>query len=97
VVTPDEVPDRDDLELGCLIDGEHVQKSRTSDLVFSVAELVAWLSAITPLLPGDIIFTGTPSGVGMGRKPQRFLKAGEELVTYIEGIGTMRHTFSGGA
>jgi 2-keto-4-pentenoate hydratase/2-oxohepta-3-ene-1,7-dioic acid hydratase in catechol pathway len=97
VVTPDEVPDRDDLELGCLVDGEQLQKSRTSDMVFSVAELVAWLSAITPLLPGDIIFTGTPSGVGMGRKPQRFLKPGQELVTYIEGIGTIRHTFTGGA
>jgi 2,4-diketo-3-deoxy-L-fuconate hydrolase len=97
VVTPDELPNRDDLELGCLIDGEQVQKSRTSDLVFSVAELVSWLSAITPLLPGDIIFTGTPSGVGMGRKPTRFLKPGEELVTYVEGIGTMRHTFTGGA
>lgn len=93
VVTPDEVPDRDDLELGCLVDGEQLQRSRTSDMVFSVAELVSWLSAITPLLPGDIIFTGTPSGVGMGRKPPRFLKPGQELVTYIEGIGTMRHTF----
>ncbi|MFI9385842.1 fumarylacetoacetate hydrolase family protein [Kutzneria sp. NPDC052558] len=97
VVTPDELPDRDDVELGCLVDGEQMQKGRTSDLVFSVPELVSRLSAITPLLPGDVIFTGTPSGVGMGRTPQRFLKPGQELVTYIEGIGTMRHTFAGGA
>ena len=68
-----------------------------SDMVFPVAELVSRLSAVTPLLPGDIIFTGTPSGVGMGRTPQRFLKPGQELVTYIDGIGTMRHTFTGGA
>jgi 2,4-diketo-3-deoxy-L-fuconate hydrolase len=74
-----------------------MQKGRTSDLVFSVPELISRLSAITPLLPGDVIFTGTPSGVGMGRTPQRFLKPGQELVTYIDGIGTMRHTFSGGA
>ena len=97
VVTPDELPDRDDLELGCLVDGEQLQKGRTGDMVFSVPELVSRLSAITPLLPGDIIFTGTPSGVGMGRTPQRFLKPGQELVTYIDGIGTMRHTFVGGA
>jgi len=97
VVTPDELPNRDDLELGCLVDGEQMQKGRTSDLVFSVPELVSRLSAITPLLPGDVIFTGTPSGVGMGRTPQRFLKPGQELLTYIDGIGAMRHTFTGGA
>ena len=97
VVTPDELPDRDDLELGCLVDGEQLQKGRTRDMVFSVPELVSRLSAITPLLPGDVIFTGTPSGVGMGRTPQRFLKPGQELITYIDGIGTMRHTFVGGA
>ncbi len=97
VVTPDELSNRDDLELGCLIDGEQMQKGRTSDLVFSVPELISRLSAVTPLLPGDVIFTGTPSGVGMGRTPQRFLKPGQELVTYIDGIGTMRHTFTGGA
>lgn len=97
VVTPGEVPNRDDLKLGCLADGEQLQKGRTSDMVFPVAELVSRLSAITPLLPGDIIFTGTPTGVGMGRTPQRFLKPGQELVTYIEGIGTMRHTLTDGA
>ncbi|QUQ62384.1 fumarylacetoacetate hydrolase family protein [Kutzneria sp. CA-103260] len=97
VVTPDELPNRDDLELGCLVDGEQLQKGRTRDMVFSVPELVSRLSAVTPLLPGDVIFTGTPSGVGMGRTPQRFLKPGQELVTYIDGIGTMRHTFTGGA
>lgn len=91
LVTPDELPDRDDLELGCLVNGEQVQRGRTSDLVFPVPELIARLSAVTPLLPGDVLFTGTPSGVGLGRTPQRFLAPGDELVTYVSGIGEMRH------
>jgi 2,4-diketo-3-deoxy-L-fuconate hydrolase len=59
-----------------------------------VPELVARLSAILPLLPGDVIFTGTPAGVGGARNPQRFLSSGDELVSTIEGIGTMRHRFT---
>lgn len=90
LVTPDEFPDKDDLELGCSINGEQVQKGRTSAMVFPVPALIARLSAVTPLLPGDVIFTGTPSGVGLGRSPQRFLSAGDELVSYITGIGEMR-------
>jgi 2-keto-4-pentenoate hydratase/2-oxohepta-3-ene-1,7-dioic acid hydratase in catechol pathway len=91
VVTPDEVANRDDLELGCEIDGETVQKSRTSDMVFGVSRLVAELSAVLPLLPGDVIFTGTPEGVGATRKPPRFLKVGEVLTSHIESVGTMRN------
>lgn len=94
LVTPDEFADRDNLALSCEVNGESVQKSRTSELIFPVAELVARLSAILPLLPGDLIFTGTPAGVGMARTPQRFLAAGDELVSTIEGIGTMRHRFT---
>ena len=75
LVTPDEVADPDDLALGCSVDGETVQDARTSDLVFAVPELVAELSAVLPLLPGDLIFTGTPAGVGVTRKPARFLAA----------------------
>lgn len=93
LVTPDEFENPDDLELGCSIDGEPVQKGRTGDLIFSVPELVELLSAVTPLLPGDLIFTGTPQGVGLGRDPQRWLAAGEELTSYVEGIGEMRHRF----
>jgi len=93
LVTPDELPDRDDLELGCLINGEQVQKGYTRDMVFPVPELIARLSAVAPLLPGDVIFTGTPSGVGLGRTPPRWLQAGDELVSYIRGIGEMRHRF----
>lgn len=92
LVTPDEVPDRDDLALGCSIDGETVQDGRTNDLVFGVARLVAELSAVLPLLPGDVIFTGTPAGVGMARKPPRSLQPGQVLETWIEGIGTIRST-----
>ncbi|MGH3517687.1 MAG: fumarylacetoacetate hydrolase family protein [Haloechinothrix sp.] len=91
LVTPDELPNRDDLEIGALINGEQVQKGRTSEMVFSVPALVARLSAVTPLLPGDVIFTGTPAGVGLGRTPQRYLQPGDELVSYINGIGQMRH------
>jgi 2,4-didehydro-3-deoxy-L-rhamnonate hydrolase len=93
LVTPDELADRDDLELGCSINGEQVQKARTSEMVFSVPELVSRLSAVTPLLPGDVIFTGTPAGVGLGRNPQRFLAAGDELHSYVVGIGDMHHRF----
>lgn len=92
LVTPDEVPDPDDLGLGCSVDGETVQDGRTDDLVFSVPQLVAELSSVLPLLPGDVIFTGTPSGVGMARKPPRALRPGQVLETWIEGIGTIRNT-----
>jgi 2-keto-4-pentenoate hydratase/2-oxohepta-3-ene-1,7-dioic acid hydratase in catechol pathway len=93
VVTPDEFPDPDDLHLGCAINGETVQDSLTSALIFPVPELIAKLSAVTPLLPGDLIFTGTPSGVGLGRSPQRWLQPGDVLTSFVERIGEMRHTF----
>ena len=96
LVTPDEFGNPDDLELSCAINGEEVQKGRTSDLIFGVGELIEQLSAVTPLLPGDVIFTGTPSGVGMGRSPQRFLAPGDVLTSHIEDIGEMRHTFVAG-
>jgi len=94
LVTPDEFADPDDLELGCAINGEEVQKSRTSHLIISVPQLVARLSAITRLLPGDVIFTGTPAGVGQGRNPQRWLAPGDELVSYVERIGELRQRFA---
>ena len=91
LVTVDDVPDRDDLELGCSVNGEEVQKARTSDLIFPVPELVSRLSHIVTLWPGDLIFTGTPSGVGYARTPPRFLHAGDVLTSYIEGIGELRN------
>jgi 2,4-didehydro-3-deoxy-L-rhamnonate hydrolase len=93
LVTLDEFGHPDDIELGCSINGEEMQKSRTSYLIISVPKLIVSLSGVLPLLPGDVIFTGTPAGVGMGRDPQRWLAPGDELVTWIEGIGEMRHHF----
>jgi 2-keto-4-pentenoate hydratase/2-oxohepta-3-ene-1,7-dioic acid hydratase in catechol pathway len=90
LVTPEEFDDRDDLELSCSINGEQMQKGRTRDLVFSVPALVSALSRQMPLLPGDVLFTGTPAGVGMGRDPQRWLVPGDELVSHIAGIGELR-------
>ncbi len=89
LVTPDEFANPDDLALGCTVNGEVVQQARTSELVFDVADLVAELSAIVPLCPGDVIFTGTPAGVGMARTPPRFLAPGDVIVSTIEGIGTL--------
>jgi 2-keto-4-pentenoate hydratase/2-oxohepta-3-ene-1,7-dioic acid hydratase in catechol pathway len=91
VVTPDELADRDDLGLGCSVDGEVVQDARTSDLIFDVSQLIAELSAVLPLLPGDVVFTGTPSGVGMARQPPRALAPGQVLESWIESIGTIRN------
>jgi 2,4-diketo-3-deoxy-L-fuconate hydrolase len=91
VVTLDEVPNPDDLALGCSVDGEKVQDARTSDLIFNVPRLVAELSAVLPLLPGDVIFTGTPAGVGVTRQPPKFLAPGQALESWIEGIGTIRN------
>jgi 2-keto-4-pentenoate hydratase/2-oxohepta-3-ene-1,7-dioic acid hydratase in catechol pathway len=93
LVTPDELSDPDDLELGAAIDGEVVQRDRTTKLIFPVSQLVARLSEVLTLLPGDLLFTGTPAGVGMGRQPARWLAAGETLVSWIEGIGEIRQTF----
>lgn len=93
LVTPDDVPDKDDLGLSAAIDGEVVQDGRTRDLIFSVPSLIAKLSETMTLFPGDLIFTGTPAGVGFGRNPQRFLQPGEELSSVIEGIGEMRQVF----
>ncbi|MGW3487775.1 fumarylacetoacetate hydrolase family protein [Streptomyces sp. NPDC001054] len=95
LVTPDEFENPDDLALGCAVNGEEVQNSRTRDLIFSVPALISRLSAVLPLLPGDVLFTGTPAGVGLGRDPQRWLHAGDELVSTIEGIGELRQTFTG--
>lgn len=92
LVTADEFDDPDDLGLGCSVNGEVVQQSRTSLMLAPVPDLIAQLSAVTPLLPGDVIFTGTPAGVGLGRSPERYLSVGDEVVSYIDGIGEMHTT-----
>ena len=91
IVTPDELADPDDLSLFCALDEELLQKGRTGDMVFSVPELIARLSAVCPLLPGDLIFTGTPPGVGMARTPARYLTGDSTLVSAIDGIGELRN------
>jgi len=93
LVTPDELSNHDDVELTCAIDGELVQKGRSRELIFPVPQLIAQLSAVLPLLAGDVIYTGTPAGVGMGRTPQRFLRPGETLTSSITGIGELSQTF----
>jgi len=93
LVTPDEFDDPDDIALACKLNDEVVQASRTSDLIFSVGEIIERVSAITPMLPGDVVFTGTPAGVGFSRTPPRFLAADDVLESTIEGIGTIVTTF----
>ncbi|MCW2943845.1 MAG: hpcE [Actinoallomurus sp.] len=87
LVTPDELPA--DLELVAEVDGEVVQRAGTSDLLFSPAELVRYISRILTLNPGDVIATGTPGGVGHAREPARYLTDGAKLVTRIGGIGEL--------
>jgi 2-keto-4-pentenoate hydratase/2-oxohepta-3-ene-1,7-dioic acid hydratase in catechol pathway len=90
LVTPDELANPDDLELVCEINGEQVQKGRTSAMVWPVPDLVSVLSGVCPLRPGDVIFTGTPAGVGAARKPPRFLTPGDVVVSQIQGLGEIR-------
>jgi 2-keto-4-pentenoate hydratase/2-oxohepta-3-ene-1,7-dioic acid hydratase in catechol pathway len=91
VLSKDEVPDPHSLRISLSIGGERLQDSNTSQMIFRIPELIEYISGITPLQAGDVISTGTPSGVGMGRTPQRWLKPGEEMVIEIEGIGELRN------
>jgi 2-keto-4-pentenoate hydratase/2-oxohepta-3-ene-1,7-dioic acid hydratase in catechol pathway len=92
LVTADEVPDPQALPLRCRVNGEVLQESTTADMIFGVAELIAYASAAFTLDPGDVIMTGTPPGVGVFRDPQRFLQDGDEVVVEIEGIGVLENT-----
>ncbi|MBM7365474.1 fumarylacetoacetate hydrolase family protein [Gordonia hydrophobica] len=88
----DELANPDDLAIECRINGEVVQQSSTARLIFSVPQIIAHLSSVLPLFPGDVIFTGTPAGVGGARKPPRFLAAGDVVETAIAGLGQIRQT-----
>ena len=90
LVTPDEVADPQQLHLWLDLNGERMQDGNTSKMVFSCAEIISHLSQFLTLLPGDVIATGTPPGVGMGCRPQRFLKAGDQLRLGIDGLGEQR-------
>lgn len=96
LVSTDQLADPDDLEIGCSLNGVTVQKGRTSDMVFALSELVEYLSAVVTLLPEDLIFTGTPAGVGHGRTPPQYLRPGDELVSWVKGLGELRTRFSSG-
>jgi 2-keto-4-pentenoate hydratase/2-oxohepta-3-ene-1,7-dioic acid hydratase in catechol pathway len=93
VVTTDELPDRDDIPFECLLGDETVQTGRTSEMIFPVDDLVHRLSQVCPLLPGDLVFTGTPAGVGNRRVPPRYLASGETLVSRVPSIGEIRQHF----
>ncbi len=84
--------DGDNLDIKLTLNGRTMQHSNTSDMIFSCRNIVSYLSQSMTLLPGSIIMTGTPSGVGMGRSPQQFLKPGDQLSVQIEGIGTLNNT-----
>ena len=89
IATREEVPDPQSLSIRCVLNGEVMQDSNTSKMAFSVAELLSFLSSGMTLMPGDIIATGTPAGVGFVRDPKVFLKAGDEVTIEIEGLGSL--------
>ncbi|HSH21454.1 MAG TPA: fumarylacetoacetate hydrolase family protein [Candidatus Caenarcaniphilales bacterium] len=89
LVTADEITDPQALALRCLVNGEVMQSASTADMVFGVAELIAFCSRAFTLEPGDVIATGTPAGVGWFREPKRMLRDGDEVVVEIDGVGTL--------
>jgi 2-keto-4-pentenoate hydratase/2-oxohepta-3-ene-1,7-dioic acid hydratase in catechol pathway len=89
LVSLDGFADPNDLHLACDVSGERMQDARTSDMIFSVSDLIAYLSKLCTLEAGDLIFTGTPAGVGSTRDPRRYLRGGDKIVSTIEGIGSL--------
>jgi 2-keto-4-pentenoate hydratase/2-oxohepta-3-ene-1,7-dioic acid hydratase in catechol pathway len=96
LATPDEFEDRDAIGLECRLNGETVQRGTTAEMIFQIPELIAYVSGICPLLPGDLLFTGTPAGVGARRDPPRFLRPGDELVSRVDGVGEIVQRFVAG-
>jgi 2-keto-4-pentenoate hydratase/2-oxohepta-3-ene-1,7-dioic acid hydratase in catechol pathway len=89
IVTKDEIADPHELSIRLSIASEVLQDSNTRELIFKLPELIAYISSITPLLPGDIISTGTPAGVGLGRTPRRWLRAGDTVTIEVAGLGSL--------
>jgi 2-keto-4-pentenoate hydratase/2-oxohepta-3-ene-1,7-dioic acid hydratase in catechol pathway len=89
IVTAGEIADPHELAIGLSIDGTVLQNSNTRELIFKIPSLIEFLSSITPLVPGDIVSTGTPSGVGLGRTPKRWLQPGETVTVTVEGLGQL--------
>jgi 2-keto-4-pentenoate hydratase/2-oxohepta-3-ene-1,7-dioic acid hydratase in catechol pathway len=86
------VPDPQNLDMWLDVNGERMQAGSTRTMIFGIRHLVSYVSRFMTLLPGDIITTGTPPGVGMGKKPPRYLKPGDVMTLGIEGLGTQRQT-----
>ena len=91
ILTHDEVADPHSLDIKLTLAGEVMQSTNTRDMIFRIPDLIAYISAIVPLEAGDIISTGTPPGVGLGRNPQRWLQPNEDMVIEIEKLGTLRN------
>jgi 2-keto-4-pentenoate hydratase/2-oxohepta-3-ene-1,7-dioic acid hydratase in catechol pathway len=89
IVTADEIPDPHTLDISMTLSGEVMQNSNTRNLIFGIPRLVAFLSSVFTLEPGDIVSTGTPAGVGFARKPPRYLKPGDQMIARIQGIGEL--------
>ncbi len=92
IVTADEIPDPHNLKISLRLNGKTMQDSNTKELIFKIPELIAFLSSVFTLEPGDIVSTGTPAGVGFSRKPPIFLKPGDEMVVSIEHIGELKNS-----
>ncbi|SHK48127.1 2-keto-4-pentenoate hydratase/2-oxohepta-3-ene-1,7-dioic acid hydratase (catechol pathway) [Shimia gijangensis] len=92
IVTPDEVGKLEDLNMETRLNGAQVQSTSIGDLAFNVGEIIEYLSTVITLLPGDVIATGTPSGVGLFREPQLWMKPGDTIEVEITGLGTLRNT-----
>ena len=92
IATADEIGDPNNLNLWLKLNGEKMQNSSTSDFIFNIQQLVSYISRFMSLLPGDIISTGTPSGVGLGLKPPRYLQEGDVIELGIEGLGVSKQT-----
>jgi 2-keto-4-pentenoate hydratase/2-oxohepta-3-ene-1,7-dioic acid hydratase in catechol pathway len=93
IVTADEIPDPQSLRVTLKVNGELKQEGNTADMIYPVDELIVWLSKGMTLLPGALIATGTPDGVGFARTPPQFLKPGDTMETEVEQVGAMRNRF----
>ena len=91
LVTKDEIADPHELDISLEIGGEILQNSNTRELIFKIPELIAYISTVVTLEPGDVVSTGTPAGVGSARKPPRWLKPGEEVIVRVAGLGELRN------
>ena len=91
LTTTDDIKDPNDLRISCSVNGTKYQNSNTSDMVFTVPELISYVSSVCEIRPGDLMFTGSPHGVGQGQTPKIFLKPGDVVETTIDGLGTLRN------